>query len=445
MTRQIGPQGNAIISEFLVSLDPTAGYYTVIQDAINDAYALTPTSDAQIVIWIQPGTYSESLTLYPFINLAGSVDPSTGSVSIVGNATYTDNSMSGTNQFSATNIGFTSSSSGPALYFTGSGTTLAHLQSVALNATASGCIGLQCDGPNMTLNLSIGSLTAASGAQCKNVSAGFVEMYAGTSNFTDTASTISGGEVNILSSNIYDSFDVTGGILYLYQVYCDTSATSLACIALSSASCYLSNSTFNCENANFITGTGDCLYGNLTALTGATIQNTIDQFGLPNLSGNISFDGGTTLLNTDGEVWIGSSSGIPVPATLTAGSGISIANASNSITISATAGGFTWSVITTNVIAAAENGYMTNNGSLISIALPSTSALGDTFEVLDPVGGLFQITQGSGQNIQIGNLSTTVGTGGSLTSTSQGDSLQLICYVADTTWVAIQNGLFTVV
>ncbi|MCF1193361.1 hypothetical protein LRR18_17360, partial [Mangrovimonas sp. AS39] len=45
----------------------------------------------------------------------------------------------------------------------------------------------------------------------------------------------------------------------------------------------------------------------------------------------------------DGQVIIGSTAGTPTAATLTAGTGITITNASNSITIDADAGGLEWS------------------------------------------------------------------------------------------------------
>lgn len=49
---------------------------------------------------------------------------------------------------------------------------------------------------------------------------------------------------------------------------------------------------------------------------------------------NISFDGNVTTLNVDGEVWIGSSTGNPAPATLSASNGITVTNGPNSIALS---------------------------------------------------------------------------------------------------------------
>jgi hypothetical protein len=44
------------------------------------------------------------------------------------------------------------------------------------------------------------------------------------------------------------------------------------------------------------------------------------------------------------------------------------------------------------------------------------------------------------QYIQLGNRTTTVGTGGSLTSQNVGDSLKLVCMSANTKWIAFGGG-----
>ena len=44
---------------------------------------------------------------------------------------------------------------------------------------------------------------------------------------------------------------------------------------------------------------------------------------------------------------------------------------------------FTWSVITSNQTAISQEGYFTNGGSRLDIALPATSNVGDIFSVID--------------------------------------------------------------
>jgi hypothetical protein len=61
-------------------------------------------------------------------------------------------------------------------------------------------------------------------------------------------------------------------------------------------------------------------------------------------------------------------------------------------------------------------------------------------------GTSWEITQAAGQQIFFGNQSTTAGTGGSLTSTAQGDTLELVCRVADDEWQVVSAiGNITVV
>lgn len=135
-------------------------------------------------------------------------------------------------------------------------------------------------------------------------------------------------------------------------------------------------------------------------------------------------------------------------ATISSGSGISIATSANTITVNATGGGVTWSVITADQTAAVNNGYFCNkNIGLLSLALPATSAVGDVIEA----SGInttfaFRITQAAGQRIFIGNTNTTLGAGGYIESIALGDSVKLVCRVADTTWqVVSMMGNFTVV
>lgn len=121
---------------------------------------------------------------------------------------------------------------------------------------------------------------------------------------------------------------------------------------------------------------------------------------------------------------------------ITAGTGISITPTTNLITIAATgAGAFAWSVITANQTAAVNKGYFCNKAGTLTLALPATSAVGDVIEVnnINTATGT-QFTQAAGQQIFIGSSSTTLGATGTLTSSAVGDSLKIVCSVANTTW-----------
>ena len=108
---------------------------------------------------------------------------------------------------------------------------------------------------------------------------------------------------------------------------------------------------------------------------------------------------------------------------------------------------YVWSVITaatTPLIVG--GGYIMNRGTLITATLPATAAVGQRIYCVGQGAGFFSIAQNAGQSIQHGAATTTVGVGGSLTSTAATDLVELICITADTTFrVTNYIGTFTVV
>lgn len=97
---------------------------------------------------------------------------------------------------------------------------------------------------------------------------------------------------------------------------------------------------------------------------------------------------------------------------------------------------FTWFAITAASQAmTTNNGYIANRGTLVTLALPTTSAVGDLISVVGQGAGGWLISQAAGQQIQIGSANTTLGAGGSVASTNQWDSVNLVCVTANTVWV----------
>lgn len=148
----------------------------------------------------------------------------------------------------------------------------------------------------------------------------------------------------------------------------------------------------------------------------------------------------TWLALTDGQLVIGSTAGAPAAATLTQGTGVTITNASNSITISATGGGLSFSTITAATLAAAVNhGYVLNHAATpCVVTLPATAAVGDAVEVIGLTGsGGWTLTANTGQTIVFG--SATSSTAGSWSSTNAADSCIVKCVVANTTWQIVYD------
>jgi len=170
--------------------------------------------------------------------------------------------------------------------------------------------------------------------------------------------------------------------------------------------------------------------------TGAWSAPTVTQHSV--VIGDANNEIKTTAALTNGQVVIGSTGADPVPATLTAGAGISITNGAGSITISSPGGGITWNTTSVNVAnMAVDNGYFCiSPGGALTLGLPAVSVLGDTVQVSLDGATSWQITQAAGQQIRLGTSQTTLGATGTITSTGQGDSICLVCRVANTLWVA---------
>jgi hypothetical protein len=99
----------------------------------------------------------------------------------------------------------------------------------------------------------------------------------------------------------------------------------------------------------------------------------------------------------------------------------------------------------TSASLVAGNAYFANNASLVTYTLPSTAAVGDVFKIFYRGAGNFKVAQNAGQSIICGNLTTTSGTGGSVTGVDAGTILTLTCQVANTTFMAEATGNFTTV
>lgn len=104
-----------------------------------------------------------------------------------------------------------------------------------------------------------------------------------------------------------------------------------------------------------------------------------------------------------------------------------------------------WSVVTNSQQMQITNGYFTKGASQLLLTLPLTSDVGDEIEVAAINAAGWKITQNSGQQIQVKNTTTTLGTGGSLASTAIGDTARIVCFVANTSWILLSSeGTLTV-
>lgn len=181
------------------------------------------------------------------------------------------------------------------------------------------------------------------------------------------------------------------------------------------------NGVLNTALTGVLTANGD---GN-NATASSVTQNAVIIGAASNLLSSIPLN--------NGQVVIGATAGAPLAATLTAGTGISITNGANSITIASSGGGVSWSSQTTNFNAAVNNGYFIAGNAVAT--LPASPSNGDAIAFF--VDGAFTvtITANTGQTIQISsNVSSSAGT---QANTATGDACTLVYRSTDTKWCAV--------
>lgn len=166
------------------------------------------------------------------------------------------------------------------------------------------------------------------------------------------------------------------------------------------------------------------------------------------ISGSTTTSPLTSLTMSNGQLLIGATGAAPAVSTITAGAGISVVNGANSITISASTATVIWNNISASQALAADQGYFVDaTGSAISLSLPATASVGDTIRVykVDSSVNQVKITQGAGQFIQLGSSASTNGVTGYIETTAIGNTVELICQTANTSFkVGSSMGNWTV-
>lgn len=149
---------------------------------------------------------------------------------------------------------------------------------------------------------------------------------------------------------------------------------------------------------------------------------------------------------TDGQIVVGSTAGAPAAATLSAGPGISIANGSNTVTISGTGSGIGWTEVTgTTQLIVADNGYVANNAGLVTFTMPATAAFGTVISIMGKGAGGWLIQGVAAQIIHVGSVATSAA--GSVASTNRYDSIDLVCITANSEWACLSGpqGTLTII
>lgn len=123
------------------------------------------------------------------------------------------------------------------------------------------------------------------------------------------------------------------------------------------------------------------------------------------------------------------------PLPIMAGTGITIAEGLTGITISAENAGDSWSVVTgTSQTATVGLGYICANSGQTTITLPAVAAAGSVVGVAGLGAGGWILAAAPGDTIQ-----SPTGSGTTVTSSSQYDTIYVLCLVANTTWSILSS------
>jgi hypothetical protein len=183
------------------------------------------------------------------------------------------------------------------------------------------------------------------------------------------------------------------------------------------------------------TASGSLQLGNTTYAT--QIMGDLQLVGSADVETNLIVAGTVTLGNFSYGVLVANSYGLISAPTGTSGQVLTSNGASASPTFQAPSGGLLpWTVVTGSTQAmVSNNAYISNDGTLVTYTLPSSSNVGDVITVVGESNGLWKIAQNSGNVIRFGSESTTSGATGYLASTLEYDCVQLVCISANAAWL----------
>lgn len=406
-------------------------------------------------IFLRPGTYTEDITLKSSVSLVafdGSDDASV--VLIVGKCSYSESGrtsisdialvtnsdfsleVTGSNNCTVilsgitlscinnTGINFSNSNSSSQIVLyncsanlLGTGIALYTMSSIG-SISFQDCVFVNESGSTTLSDNSAGAVLfqgCNSSCPISNSSTGFLSFvngFQGTDSINTACITVNGSGAQIFNSSFFSG-----------------TASSISIGSGSLATC--SNCFFNSSNSNALSGAGTLNYADLSFANSSDIsvstQNPLVWKPYATQGTSITATVGTSSFNQ---------------------SDFTVTNGFVSLTGAA---GFDWNDINQSTQPAnlvANNGYICQAGGTgnVSSALPSASRVGDLIEITLDGATSWTITQAVGQQIRLGISQTTSGVGGSIVSTQQGDSLRMVCSVANLRWNVLSSiGNLTIV
>lgn len=420
-------------SRYVVSTIAGETEYTSIQAAINQAESdgASQANPATVIIW--EGEYTENLNLSPWVNLVcfsknitinGYVDYSSGGIVNIVNLYFELPDLTGREILTVTN------NSALNLYQTEFNSLDASsisfsIQNSYLNLNNKSFINSSILNGNIIE--SIGSLI-----ECKNSNLGSAsnqQILLDNTRLSCKYSEIFSNIVLLNFCSVQGDFSFFVSENEMFNIN-------------DRSNVILYNSFINCLADNdFVIGTGTFIFSGLEfsfESTGRRINPTINKVGQYRISSVLGNTGSSVPVTTEtGQLTLVGSGGIIVNGDA----------ANNTLTISGGSGGVSWQSVNISQNLTVNTGYFcVAPGTALSLALPVTSSVGDTIIINLDGATSYTITQGASQQIRFGLQETTSGALGSLTTTSQGCTLNLVCSVANLRWNAISSeGTFTIV
>lgn len=308
ITLDLAATADLHVARFIVasSTSGTGANYTTIASAITAAAATGINS----TVFIQPGTYTENLTLPANINLcAFTCDANTPNVTIAGTITCT---TAGTRSISGI---FLQTNGAALLAVTGSAATLVNLNNCYLNCLNATGITYSVSNSSSTININncTGNLGATGIGLFTHTSTGAINIfYSKFTNFGNsvTASTCSSGVINIEYSTLSSPITTSGTSAFTWDhiaIDCNSINTTAAtlggsglhtcrysrfnsgtasAVSISSSTPIFASCIIGSSNTNAVTGGGTIVYSDMMFEGSSTTINTTTQTNSGTLVGS---------------------------------------------------------------------------------------------------------------------------------------------------------------
>lgn len=310
---------------------------------------------------------------------------------------------------------------------------------ITLNATT-GVTSITSSDTGTALALSLGSTYVASSLTLNTGSAGItipsfthygVVGITSAGLISDIASGTSGYVLTSTGTGSLPSWQAASGGSSISTLDGDTGSATGTTVTIAGGNNISTTATSSTVTINLINSPS--VSGSVTAGTGIIATTG----GLTATAGGLTVTAGTiTTPFTSYGALVSNTSGVITDAAATSGY-VLTGNSGSVPTFQALPSYITWStVVSPTQTLASGHGYIANDGAtLITFLLPTTATVGTLISIQGSGTGLWTVTQNAGQTIHFGAINTTTGTGGSLSSNNQYDSIDLLCITANTDWV----------